>query len=127
MKITFKHVAIIAGLGLGGYLLYRFWKTAGGAINNAANAVAKPIAELINWATMPPAIKANYNFILPNGARINGGAVSIQMADGYNPQFNYNGINYTVVGRDSISNDYTTSYASLNDIYAAQNQNLIQS
>jgi hypothetical protein len=115
-----KTVAIIAGLGIGAYLLYKFWGTAKTAINNAANAAADPIADAITWMTLPAPVKANYNFILPTGVRLSGDNIALQTSStSDSPRFTYNGIQYIVTSRDVLSNDYLTVYANLNQIPAS--------
>ncbi len=107
-----KHIMWIGVAGIGGYLLYKFWNTAQGALKPVGNLIGDAVA----WVTLPGPIKATYNFIMPTGERINGTGISLQSKGSGSPEFTYNGIRYVVTARDPLSNDYMTVYANLNQI-----------
>lgn len=110
---TAKDMLTFALIGGGIYFLYKIIK----GISPTFEKVGQGVANVIVWATEPPAYKTTYSFLMPDGSLIDPATVNI--IDGINngfPGFNLNGTNYIVKGRDDVSGDYIVDYASINDV-----------
>ena len=101
--------AVLVGVAIGGYLLYKFLQPAVNAAGNAAAAVGagvgaaeQGIANAWVWATSGAAIQASGNVILPDGTAVPLSSVSVS----FNPSANvgtfvYQGTQYVIAPNPS--------------------------
>jgi hypothetical protein len=83
-------------LGVGGYLLYRFWQQAQGVVDAAVTPLANAYVNLTSGGN----VSVSGNLIFPDGSSV---PLSQLYVDN-NMHVQYNGKTYTVTSRDSDGN-----------------------
>lgn len=95
-----KHIIGIAAIGLGAYLLYRFWNAAKTVATAAGNAAAAPIADAYLALTLPGAVNVTGAVILPDGSAVQLNTLSVDS----NAQVNIGGKTYQLTSHDANGN-----------------------
>jgi len=103
--MTAKDTAILAAIGIGGFLIWKFFQKGKEFVASGIDLIARPIAYTISALTLPAAVHVNGGAVLPDGGYVSFDAIlNAGSKVDSRQEFSWQGVRYRLVKRRSDGN-----------------------